>query len=90
MPPNFQNMFGGKRTVNVITVEFQFEGSNELFNYSPNNLSFGSSSNMRIYQPYGNSITVDVELTELDKRKAISEAKAQMEMTFGVINGNNT
>ncbi|NLZ46133.1 MAG: hypothetical protein GX896_05525 [Clostridiales bacterium] len=89
-PPDFQNLFGGKRMINIISVEFQFDGSSELFNYSPNNLSFGSSSNMRVYQPYGNSITVDVELPDLDKNKAISAAKAQMEMTFGVINGNNT
>ena len=89
VPPNYQDMWGGKRQVNIITVEFQFDGSPELFNYYPNNLSFGSSSNMRVYQPYGNVISVEVELPDLDKSKAINAAKAQMEMTFGVINGNN-
>lgn len=89
-PPNYQNMWGGSRQINVITVEFKFEGSPELFAYSPNGLSFGSSSNMRVFQPdYGNSITVDVELATLDKNAALSTAKGQMEMTFGVINGNN-
>lgn len=90
VPPNYQNMWGGKRQINVITVEFQFDGSPELFNYSPNNISFGSSSNLRVYQPYGNSISVKIELQKLDKNAVLSSAKAQMEMTFGVINGNNT
>lgn len=89
VPPNYQDMWGGKRQVNIITVEFRFDGSPVLFNYSPNNLSFGSSSNMRVYQPFGNVISVEVELPDLDKNKALNAARVQMEMTFGVINGNN-
>ncbi|MCL4817477.1 MAG: hypothetical protein KJZ56_12660 [Flavobacteriales bacterium] len=89
--PNYQDMWGGQRQVNVITVEFKFEGSFDLFGYSPNGLSFGSSSNMRVFQPdYGNVISVDIELQTLDKIAALNSANAQMEMTFGVINGNNT
>jgi len=91
VPPNYQDMWGGKRQINIITVEFRFDGSPELFSYYPNNLSFGSSSNMRVYQPSGgNVISVEVELPDLDKNKAINAAKAQMEMTFGLINGNNS
>ena len=44
---------------------------------------------MRVYQPYGNAISVEVELFTLEKERALSEARKQMEMTFGVINGNN-
>lgn len=89
-PPDYQNMWGGARQINIISVEFRFEGSTELFNYSPNGLSFGSSSNMRIFQPnYGNSITIEIELATLDKNTALNSARAQMEMTFSVINGNN-
>ena len=86
---SYQDMWGGKKLVNIITVEFSFDGSPELFNYSPNNLSYSSSSNMRVYQPYGNAISVEVELFTLEKERALSEARKQMEMTFGVINGNN-
>lgn len=87
---SFQDMWGGKKQINVITVEFKFDGSSELFNYGPNGLSFGSSSNNRIYQPgYGNSIDVQIELQTLDKIIALDSAKAQMELTFSVITGNN-
>lgn len=87
---NFQDMWGGKKQINVITIEFKFDGSSELFNYGPNGLSFGSSGNNRIYQPgYGNSIDVQIELQTLDKIIALDSAKAQMELTFSVITGNN-
>lgn len=90
VPPNSIEMWGGTRVVNVISVEFKFKGSTELFKYSPNGLSFGSSSNMRVYQPdFGNFITVEVELPNLDKKAALGSAIAKMEMTYEVIRGNN-
>jgi hypothetical protein len=88
-PPSYQNMFGGRRQVNVITVEFNFDGSPELFNYVPS--SFSISGNSRVHQPdYGNTITVDVELPTLDKTLALNSAKDQMKTTFDIIQGNNS
>jgi hypothetical protein len=87
-PPSYQNMFGGRRQVNMITVEFKFDGSPELFNYAPS--SYSISGNSRVHQPdYGNSITVDVELPTLDKTLALNSAKDQMKTTFDIIQGNN-
>jgi hypothetical protein len=44
LSPDFHNLMGGKRSVNVVTIKFKFDGSPELFGYSPNGLSLGSTS----------------------------------------------
>lgn len=86
-PPSYQNLFGGRRLVNVVTVEFKFEGSPELFNYMPSNISIGGT---RVYQPgSGKVITVEVELSILDKALALNNAKEQMKTTFDIIDANN-
>lgn len=88
--PNYNNPFGGKITLNVITVEFKFTGSSELFEYLPSNgMSFGGS-NIRVFQPIGKSVFIDVELSSLDKELTIREAKAKMDLTRNVIAGNNS
>ena len=86
VPPNYQNMWGGQRTMNVITVEFPFTGSAELFNYRSNG---GSLSMHNIYLPSYNSISLDVQLAELNKEKALAKAKEEMATTLEVINQNN-
>jgi hypothetical protein len=87
-PPSYHDLMGGRRQVNVVTVEFKFDGSPELFNYIPGNITIGG--NTRVYQPdYGKVITVDVELPTLDKALALNSAKEQMKTTFDIIQGNN-
>ena len=90
LPPTYENPRGGPRQINVITVRFNFDGSSELFNFVPNGIAFSSSSNNLIYQPdYSNNIDVKIELLTLDKNSTLDAAKAQMELTFSVIEGNN-
>jgi hypothetical protein len=75
-------------TVNVITIEFKFDGSPELFMYVPANISINGT---QVYQPdYGNTITLDLELPSLDKTIALNSARDQMKTTFDIIQWNNS
>jgi len=85
-PPNFRNPMGGPQQVFIITVDFPFSGSNELFGVMPSNVMYTSG---RVYQPYGNSISIEVTLTQLDKEKALSEARGAMDATKSLIKANN-
>lgn len=85
MPGNYQNPFSHNKQITTVSVDFPFEGSEELFRYAPNGYRFGGSST-RVYQPdYGNSITIDVEVDQLDKDLVLSKARQQMDTTFSLI-----
>jgi hypothetical protein len=86
VPPNYQNLMGGTQNINNITVDFPFTGSTELFGVMPNNVMHTSG---RVYQPHGNSISIEVILTQLDKEKALSEARGTMEATKSLVEANN-
>lgn len=88
--PNAEDMWGGTRLINIVTVEFYFEGSCELFEYSPNNITIGGHSNSCVYRPSGNVIDVEIEQKLLNKDAAINAARDKMGMTFNVISSNNT
>lgn len=88
VPPNSQQMWGGQQKVFNVTVDFPFTGSNELFENAPNNVSYGGSS-MRVYQPGYNSVPIEVQITQLDKKIALSEAKRMMETTINMIAKSN-
>lgn len=51
--------------------------------------SGGSLSMHNIYLPSYNSISLDVQLAELNKEKALAKAKEEMATTLEVINQNN-
>ncbi len=84
--PNYQQMWGGTQEVLIVTVEFSFTGSTELFSAMPSNVGLSMGN---VFQPYGSPISVEVTLTKLDKNAAIQEAKQQMATTFAVIEANN-
>ena len=74
------------KNVCIVNVDFTFEGSSELFKYAPNGLSYGSSDT-RMYQPgYGNVISLEVEIPQLDRDAAIAKANSMMATTFSIIN----
>lgn len=77
---------GGPQEVFIITVVFPFTGSNELFGYNPNGVSVVSG---RVYQPSGSKISVEVQLAELNKEKALSEARGLMEATKSIVEANS-
>ncbi|MGI8636062.1 MAG: hypothetical protein ACR2KZ_11740, partial [Segetibacter sp.] len=85
MPPNYNNLWGGPQTIQVITVEFPYTGSEELFNYrTGESLSMG-----HIYEPSYRAISVEVQLPQLNKEQALSKAKQEMSITFELIRQNN-
>lgn len=86
VPGHYGNFLGGSQDVHEITVEFPFTGSAELFEYMPDREMIPAGV---AYQPSGNKINVEVTLKEMNKEKAISEAKSEMESTFAIIKGNN-
>ena len=71
----------------MVTVDFPFEGSEELFQYMPSGVGLTMG---RFYQPSGNRVSVQVTVTALDKNAVITEAKNKMSATFELINANNT
>ena len=83
--PNYNRVFGGTETVQIVTVDFNFSGSPELFMFSPNGLSF-SSSDTGVYQPrFNNTIAIEVEVPQLDKSEVLKRANEMMKTTFSVI-----
>jgi hypothetical protein len=85
-PPNYQNLFGGSKLVNLISVAFPIEGSPELFEHVPEGVRYEAGM---VYQPVGRNVTVSVELDSLDKPSALAEANAMMRVTKGIIQANN-
>lgn len=85
--PNYQQMWGGQQTVNIITVEFPYTGSSELFKYRG---SGGSLILDYIYLPSGSaSIYIDIELEALNKEVALTAASKEIANTINLININN-
>lgn len=88
--PNYHNLFGGNRTIQIVQVNFDFSGSPKLFQYSPNEFKYGGGSNNRVFQPdYGSTIRLEIEHPSLDKEAIIQKAKSSMECTNSLIKGNN-
>jgi len=85
--PEYINPFGGQRRVTIVEVEFPFEGSEELFGYRPDQLTF---SDPTVYLPVGQTIKVEVLLERLDKETALREANRQFSLTKNIINAVNT
>ena len=85
VPPNYQNLWGGAQNINVITVEFPCAGSEELFSYRTGE----SLTIARVYQPSYKSISVEVQLLELNKEQALTKAREEMTTTFELIKQNN-
>lgn len=88
LPPGVHNMWGGPTQIHIITVGFPFDGSSELFSYMPEGIAVGGSE-MRVYQPSGDMVLVDVELAKLEKFAAIGEAKSKMSTTKSAVKGNS-
>lgn len=86
VPYEHQGMLGPTQSINIITVEFSYTGSRELFDYRSGS---GSLTMRRIYEPSYNTIPVEVELKELDKATALSNAKDEMATTLQLIKLNN-
>lgn len=85
--PEYINPFGGQRRVTIVEVEFPFEGSEELFGYRPDQLTY---SDPTVYLPVGKSIKVEVLLERLEKEAALREANRQFNLTKNIISTVNT
>ncbi len=84
-----QQMSGLSPHLYTHTVSVPFTGNNELFSYAPDNYSF-SSSDRGIILPYSNEITIYVNLAELNPEEALSQARRDLDMTFRLVEINNT
>ena len=74
----------------LVTVEFAFTGSPELFRYRPNGYQYGSSQVPYVYQPNSNEIEIEVEWGNLDDRdRIIQNAKETMSLTYTFVATNN-
>ena len=82
MGPNYLNPLGGQQQVKIVTVEFPFTGSNELFGVSPDSVSF---SDPTIYLPIGNSVPVEIVVEKLDKEEVLQKANKAMSLTKELI-----
>ena len=86
VPPNYQNMWGGSQEVFIVTVSFPFTGSGELLSYTPHGVQVPLG---HIYQSYGSTIDIEVELTKLDKAEALAKANENMKTTFAFAAANS-
>jgi hypothetical protein len=80
---------GGARDHYVHNISVIFNGDRELFNYIPNNFSFGISER-GIVQPDYNQILIDIDLPELNPNLAIQNAKSMLSSTYRLIEMNNS
>lgn len=86
-PPNYENPMGGEREVYEIIIAFPFSGSPELFEVIPLEVKYPTGM---VYAPVGSNITLDIiELNELNKDKAYTEAKNRISTTQAIIKENN-
>ncbi len=83
--PNFDNPFGEPRRNIIATVEFEFAGSRELFEYRGS----GALRMGTIHTPGVRSITVEVTVLKLDKAEVIKKALDEMSITKELIRVNN-
>jgi hypothetical protein len=84
--PNFQDMWGGQRKFEVVTVEFPFTGSEELFNFRASGIALTMGS---VYLPSYNTISIDVQLQQLNKDVALNSANSEIALTKELIKQNN-
>ena len=81
----YNNPWPHEKEVITVAVDFPFTGSPELFSFSPNGMTYGSSDT-RVYQPDGNNISIEVEVEQLNKDVTLSKARSAMKTTFSLIN----
>ena len=81
------NPFGGQRQINVVEVQYPFEGSEELFQYHPGSFSFTDPT---IYLPEGKSVTIEVTTERLEKEPVLLQSNRQIGLTKSIINAINT
>jgi hypothetical protein len=86
-----RDMVYGSNNKDIYThiISYKFSGDSEIFKYRILNGFTISSTTVGFYQPVGNTITIDIDLHELNPTKAISEANNLMRDTFDLINDNN-
>lgn len=87
MVPNYIDPFGGQRQVTIAEVEFPFEGSEELFGYRPDSVSY---SDPTVYLPIGGSVKVEIIIERLDKEAVLLQANREMSLTKNLINDINS
>lgn len=89
---NMQQQFvgGGSKHHYYHQIEFPFTGDKELFEYIPETGYSQTSSDYGIILPDYNSITVYVDLPELNPNRAISKAKELLNLTLQLVSGNNS
>lgn len=79
-------MYGGNLEMFRVTVDFPFSGSSEVLQYRANGQSLSIDN---IYQVGGRAITVEVELRQLDKTEALTQAKKLIATTLQLVEQNN-
>lgn len=86
-----RDMVYGSNNNNIYThiISYKFSGDSEIFKYRILNGFTINNRTVGFYQPVGNTITIDMDLHELNPPKAISEANDLMRDTFNLINDNN-
>jgi hypothetical protein len=84
--PNYQQLWGGERAVNIVTVSFPVTGSHELFEYRA---SGGSLTMRNIYTPDYNSISMEIQVAALDKAQVLAQANDEISTTKELIAQNN-
>lgn len=85
-PPHYNSFFGGLQNITLITVEFPCTGSSELFEYrGSGQLTVGS-----VYVPSGNQISVEVQVSKVDKAEALAKANDEIRITKELIRMNNS
>jgi hypothetical protein len=85
-----QQLIGGvSRDHYIHQIEIPFTGNRELFDHTPEQFSF-SSSDRGLILPDSNSLTVYVDLPELNPTKAITEAYNLLSLTMQFVHNNNT
>ncbi len=87
--PYFNSFTGGSPRINIVDVKYTVTGSHELLQHRPPTYGFSSSSNMRIYQPDFNSITVSVNSPNLDEGTINNLAGRAIQMTQEFAASNN-
>lgn len=84
---DFTNPTPHTKQMVIATVAYSFTGSVELFGCSPNNAQFEGT---RFYQPDFSPLSVDVELSSLDRDTAFNRARESLRDTFNLIKQVNT
>ena len=85
-----QQVAGGLRKDHYYhEIKFPFTGSIELFSYSAGGYSY-SSSDLGLIAPNYNSVTIFIDLPELDPKQAIANARTTAGLTLRLVEDNNS